>query len=122
MPDKTKTLRWLIGVGLSVPLVLLAITIFPFYYNENISPLGRFSKKVEIGMSEEKALEKINYFQSEHDGTTTINYRFSSIDLYGENIAESRIVSLHQESIFENIQFRVLFKDQLVAQKVLISD
>ncbi|MEZ5525277.1 MAG: hypothetical protein R3E62_10020 [Pseudomonadales bacterium] len=113
---------WGIGINCVVIFIFLAVAIFPFIYNEHLSSLGRFSKTIEIGEQEEIVVKKFQNFQIEYSSSTSVDEGYYSIDLYGEKIPESRIISLYQESIFEDIQFRVLFKDQKVVQMIFISD
>lgn len=120
--SKNSPLKRIVSIGIAIPMILLTVALYPFIHNEYISSLGRFSKTIELGQTEPEVLVSLQNFQAKHSENTEIRDVLSTIDLYGERGEEVRIVSLYQESLFENIEFRVLFKNSSVAQKIFISD
>ena len=106
----------------AVPFVFLMIAFFPFFYNEHIASLGRFSKSISEGQNEIAAVEAMLSFEKKYSDSSKLYDGISSVDLYGDKIEESRVVSLVQDNLFDDIQLRVMFKDEKVYQVVVISD
>lgn len=122
MDKNNKPLRKILLAIILIPLSILAIAIYPFIHSEHISSLGRFSKTIEIGHSEDSVSAAFNSFQKENFSTTKINETIATIDLYGRKTEGRRIISLYQDGLFDNIEFRVLFENNIVAQKAFIGD
>ena len=103
-------------------ICIFAVPFFPILYNSYFTSLGRFSATVSVGDSETRVDLRMKEFQEQHDHNTIYRERVARFDLYGESIDPTRVVSLRQESIFDDIEFQVLFSNGAVAQTVYVGD
>lgn len=122
MVSPKKSLLFIGASAIGLPVLILMLGFFPMYYNQHLTDLGRFSKTVRIGMPEDATTLKIKNFQEHHRATTELVFGYYEYDLYGNSVSKSRVASLIQKSLFEDVQFRVMFKEGKVYQKILVSD
>lgn len=122
MAIKYNPVYWLMTITLGTTLGLVFIGLFPFIYNEHLTPLGRFSKAIEIGDSEEKVATALKAFQTQHSEITKIYDTVDNVDLYGNKIDSARVIVIYQKSLFDDMELSVLFQNKKITQKLFVGD
>jgi hypothetical protein len=111
-----------LGFILVSPVLLIGLTLFAFFYNDYLHPLGALDKTIEIGDPEEEVAAKFASFATEKSGTMAYYDGPAEGTIYGRNNGYDRAVALFQESIFDDVRLEVYFRNGEVAQKFFVGD